>query len=68
MSILDTLSNNQVTGDLVDIKRTNPLHLNTEGKRAPLVNSEGISFEDEDDDFMKFKAKYGNWDTARKAF
>lgn len=45
MSILDVLSSNQVTGDLVDIKRTNPLHLNSDGKQAPLVNSEGISFE-----------------------
>ena len=46
MSILDVLSSNQVTGDLVDIKRTNPLHLNTEGEQASLVNNEGMSFEE----------------------
>ncbi len=45
MSILDVLSSNQVTGDLVDIKRTNPLHLNSDGIQAPL-NSKGVSFEE----------------------
>lgn len=45
MNILDTLSSNQVTGDLVDIRRTNPLHLNTDGKQASLADSE-FSFED----------------------
>ncbi|MGL1894314.1 MAG: flagellar hook-basal body complex protein FliE [Spirochaetaceae bacterium] len=46
MSILDVLSSNQVVGDLVDIKRTNPLHLNTEGVQAPLTDTNGVSFEE----------------------
>lgn len=46
MSILDVMSSNQVSGDMVDIKRTNPLHLNMDGEKAPLVNSEGVSFEE----------------------
>ena len=46
MSILDVLSNNQVSGDLVDIKRTNPLHLNSEGVKTSLTNNEGITFEE----------------------
>lgn len=45
MSILDTLSNNQVNGDLIDIKRTNSLHLNANGVQAPLENSDGVTFE-----------------------
>ncbi len=46
MSILDVMSSNQVSGDMVDIKRTNPLHLNMNGEKAPLNNSEGVSFEE----------------------
>lgn len=46
MSILDVLSNNQVSGDLVDIKRTNPLHLNGEGEVTPLKNNDGFTFEE----------------------
>ncbi len=46
MNILNTLSNNQVVGDLVDIKRTNPLHLNMDGEKAPLTNSDGVSFKE----------------------
>ncbi|QEN03735.1 flagellar hook-basal body complex protein FliE [Thiospirochaeta perfilievii] len=46
MSILDVLSNNQVSGDLVDIKRTNPLHLNIDGEKTPLTNSDGATFEE----------------------
>lgn len=46
MSILNVLGSNQVTGDLIDIKRTNPLHLNSEGFQAPLDKSEGVSFEE----------------------
>ncbi len=46
MSLLDVLSSNQVSGDMIDIKRTNPLHLNTEGIQAPGKNSDGVSFEE----------------------
>lgn len=45
MSILNTLSSNQVTGDLIDIKRTNPLHLNTNGIQAPMEKKD-VSFEE----------------------
>lgn len=46
MSILNTLSNNQVVGDLIDLKRTNSLHLNMNGEKAPLTNGDGVSFEE----------------------
>ena len=46
MSIVDILSSNQVSGDLIDMKRTNPLHLNSEGKLAPLEKNGEVSFED----------------------
>lgn len=46
MSILDVLSSNQVSGDLIDIKRTNPLHLNSEGKQAALNSENGMTFEE----------------------
>lgn len=46
MSILDVMSNNQVTGDLVTMNRTNPLHLNAQGVQAPLDNNGGITFEE----------------------
>ncbi len=46
MSILDTLSSNQVTGNQVEVKRTNPLHIGLNGEKAPLDKSKGISFEE----------------------
>ena len=46
MSLIDQLSSNQVVGDLIDMKRTNPLHLNADGKQAPLDSASGISFEE----------------------
>lgn len=46
MSLIDQLSSNQVVGDLIDIKRTNPLHLNEDGIKAPLNAESGMSFEE----------------------
>ncbi len=45
MSILNVLSSNQVSGDLIDIKRTNPLHLDSNGIQVPFDNK-GVSFEE----------------------
>lgn len=46
MSVLDVLSRNQVSGDLIDVKRTNPLHLNSDGKSGALNGEKGVSFEE----------------------
>ncbi len=47
MSIVDILGSNQVSGDFIDIKRTNKMHLNEKGVMADFPGKAGgVSFEE----------------------